>query len=276
MKRVISLITVLVLCFALAVPAFATEVDFVPSITAKPAPGIDVSVNEDGDAVIEVKNAAGELVYTTTVDSVIVTAVSEVYNKIEELLISEEAAESLKEAYEALTAVDAKLSEVIPELKDVFEGLGLPFDGVDSLVVTDLFDLSILNDELASFLGQDNHTLDITFNANVPKNNMVFAATYNDGSWQLTENAVNNGDGTVTVTFRHFCPVAILTAPFVEAEAEEPTEAAPDAAAPEAAPEAAAPEQSAEGGFAWWWIIVVVAAVVIVAVIPKKSKAAKK
>ena len=56
MKRIIGLITVLVLCFALAVPAFATSNTFVPSITAKPAPELvvgDTTVKVDGTEGIE-------------------------------------------------------------------------------------------------------------------------------------------------------------------------------------------------------------------------------
>lgn len=67
MGKVISMITVFVLCFTLAVPAFASRVGFVPSITAKPAPELVVggeNLTLDGTGaddivdmpVIEVKN----------------------------------------------------------------------------------------------------------------------------------------------------------------------------------------------------------------------------
>ena len=46
MRKVISMITVFVLCFTLAVPAFASSVGFVPSITAKPAPEVVVTEHE--------------------------------------------------------------------------------------------------------------------------------------------------------------------------------------------------------------------------------------
>ena len=290
MRKVISMITVFVLCFTLAVPAFASSVGFVPSITAKPAPELVVggeNLTLDGTGaddivdmpVIEVKNENQEVVYQAPVVDLVVTAVSQVQADDSSLVISEEAAEILKEAYEQLNDEDFRLAENIPEQIEQLKDMGLDEENVNAAVVTALFDVTVLTEELETYLAEEGHTVDLTFKADVPAGHTVVVMVYKESKWQLIENVAVNGDGTITCTFAHFCPVAILTVPMAVEAAEETvaTEAATEAA-PEAAPEAAADAavQPAEdnGGFAWWWIVLV--AVVAVAGVVLKSKGSKK
>ena len=290
MRKVISMITVFVLCFTLAVPAFASSVGFVPSITAKPAPDVVVggeNLTLDGTGaddiadmpVIEVKNENQEVVYEAPVVDLVVTAVSQVQADDSSLVISEEAAEILKEAYEQLNDEDFRLAEKIPEQIEQLKDMGLDEENVNAAVVTALFDVTVLTEELETYLAEEGHTVDLTFKADVPAGHTVVVMVYKESKWQLIENVAVNGDGTITCTFAHFCPVAILTVPMAVEAAEETvaTEAATEAA-PEAAPEAAADAtvQPAEdnGGFAWWWIVLV--AVVAVAGVVLKSKGSKK
>lgn len=290
MRKVISMITVFVLCFTLAVPAFASSVGFVPSITAKPAPEVVVggeNLTLDGTGavdiadmpVIEVKNENQEVVYEAPVVDLVVTAVSQVQADDSSLVISEEAAEILKEAYEQLNDEDFRLAEKIPEQIEQLKDMGLDEENVNAAVVTALFDVTVLTEELETYLAEEGHTVDLTFKADVPAGHTVVVMVYKESKWQLIENVAVNGDGTITCTFAHFCPVAILTVPMAVEAAEETvaTEAATEAA-PEAAPEAAADAtvQPAEdnGGFAWWWIVLV--AVVAVAGVVLKSKGSKK
>lgn len=290
MRKVISMITVFVLCFTLAVPAFASSVGFVPSITAKPAPEVVVggeNLTLDGtDAddiadmpVIEVKNENQEVVYEAPVVDLVVTAVSQVQADDSSLVISEEAAEILKEAYEQLNDEDFRLAEKIPEQIEQLKDMGLDEENVNAAVVTALFDVTVLTEELETYLAEEGHTVDLTFKADVPAGHAVVVMVYKESKWQLIENVAVNGDGTITCTFAHFCPVAILTVPMAVEAAEETVAAeAATEAAPEAAPEAAADAtvQPAEdnGGFAWWWIVLV--AVVAVAGVVLKSKGSKK
>lgn len=290
MRKVISMITVFVLCFTLAVPAFASSVGFVPSITAKPAPEVVVggeNLTLDGtDAddivdmpVIEVKNENQEVVYQAPVVDLVVTAVSQVQADDSSLVISEEAAEILKEAYEQLNDEDFRLAEKIPEQIEQLKDMGLDEENVNAAVVTALFDVTVLTEELETYLAEEGHTVDLTFKADVPAGHTVVVMVYKESKWQLIENVAVNGDGTITCTFAHFCPVAILTVPMAVEAAEETVAAeAATEAAPEAAPEAAADAtvQPAEdnGGFAWWWIVLV--AVVAVAGVVLKSKGSKK
>ena len=290
MRKVISMITVFVLCFTLAVPAFASSVGFVPSITAKPAPELVVggeNLTLDGTGaddivdmpVIEVKNENQEVVYQAPVVDLVVTAVSQVQADDSSLVISEEAAEILKEAYEQLNDEDFRLAEKIPEQIEQLKDMGLDEENVNAAVVTALFDVTVLTEELETYLAEEGHTVDLTFKADVPAGHTVVVMVYKESKWQLIENVAVNGDGTITCTFAHFCPVAILTVPMAVEAAEETVAAeAATEAAPEAAPEAAADAtvQPAEdnGGFAWWWIVLV--AVVAVAGVVLKSKGSKK
>lgn len=290
MRKVISMITVFVLCFTLAVPAFASSVGFVPSITAKPAPEVVVggeNLTLDGtDAddivdmpVIEVKNENQEVVYQAPVVDLVVTAVSQVQTEESSLVISEEAAEILKEAYEQLNDEDFRLAENIPEQIEQLKDMGLDEENVNAAVVTALFDVTVLTEELETYLAEEGHTVDLTFKADVPAGHTVVVMVYKESKWQLIENVAVNGDGTITCTFAHFCPVAILTVPMAVEAAEETvaaeaaTEAAPEAA-PEAAADAAVQPAEDNGGFAWWWIVLV--AVVAVAGVVLKSKGSKK
>lgn len=284
------MITVFVLCFTLAVPAFASSVGFVPSITAKPAPEVVVggeNLTLDGTGavdiadmpVIEVKNENQEVVYQAPVVDLVVTAVSQVQADDSSLVISEEAAEILKEAYEQLNDEDFRLAEKIPEQIEQLKDMGLDEENVNAAVVTALFDVTVLTEELETYLAEEGHTVDLTFKADVPAGHTVVVMVYKESKWQLIENVAVNGDGTITCTFAHFCPVAILTVPMAVEAAEETVAAeAATEAAPEAAPEAAADAtvQPAEdnGGFAWWWIVLV--AVVAVAGVVLKSKGSKK
>ena len=284
------MITVFVLCFTLAVPAFASSVGFVPSITAKPAPEVVVggeNLTLDGtDAddiadmpVIEVKNENQEVVYEAPVVDLVVTAVSQVQADDSSLVISEEAAEILKEAYEQLNDEDFRLAEKIPEQIEQLKDMGLDEENVNAAVVTALFDVTVLTEELETYLAEEGHTVDLTFKADVPAGHTVVVMVYKESKWQLIENVAVNGDGTITCTFAHFCPVAILTVPMAVEAAEETvaaeaaTEAAPEAA-PEAAADAAVQPAEDNGGFAWWWIVLV--AVVAVAGVVLKSKGSKK
>ena len=340
MKRVVSIIIVLMICIALGVAAFATSVGFIPSITAEPAPEViigDNTVKIDGTEgaasgegetfvpVIEVKNETKDVVYTAPVVDLVVTAVSQVQveNAEETVAISEEAVKTLREAYSQLNNQNFKLSEESPELldqmKEVLVGqlaaqltkkleeqgadteaiqaaVAAATDSmtsnieavVDTAVVTALFDVSVLSEELNEYLNEDGNTVDLTFKADIPEDHHVIVMVFKENKWQTIENVIVNGDGTITCTFAHFCPVAILTVPAVEEEVEAELEAAPEteAAEPEAAETEAAPEveapvadevvsETAEASFSWWWIVLV-AVVVIVVVIVAKGKGSKK
>ena len=295
MKRVVSLVTVVLMILSLAVAAYATDVEFVPSITAKPAPEMDnADQNADGKPVINVKNEGNEVVYSSAVENLVITSIAQVMNN-ENVLISEESVEILKAAYEQLNAENVKLADVVPELVEKLAAEGLTEEHVNAMVAVALFDVTVFDDDLKAYLAEEGHTVELTFQANVPADNMVYAVVFNDNKWQLVE-TVNNGDGTITVLFGCFGPVAILTAPMVTVEnAEIETEAAqsaesetqaveseaaavvdPETEASEETPAAEGdPEDKPEGGSSLWLIILIAAAAVGTGVAVAKRKGAK-
>ena len=63
MRRILSLLIVLVLCLGLAVPAFAAEDGFVPSITYKPNPEVVEVPGEDDEPYIGlIRDDQGEII----------------------------------------------------------------------------------------------------------------------------------------------------------------------------------------------------------------------
>lgn len=188
MKRFICLLSVMLLCMSLACPAFAADT-FVPSISYKDGPEVT-------DAYI------GD---TNVKDCIVVTSISEAKNKSTD--ITQEARDELLDVY-------AKLSD------------GSMKPPVDGYVIRELVDVSFKQkacventahnhpDELA----KDGTTIKITFKLGVAKSTKVVVKTYKDGAWKDVVGVTNNGDGTVTVEFEHFCPVAFC----VEQGAEVP------------------------------------------------------
>ena len=274
MRKVLSILTVLLICLSLAVPAFAAEEVYVPSITAKPAPELDQSTQDaTGIPVIQVKDEKQEIVHVSPIENLVVTPVANVMAD-EEVRISEEAQEILKEAFETLDTKGVEVFEEVPELVQLIQEADIK---VEDLVVMDLFDVTILNEELEEYLNVEGNTIELTFAMNLPADQEVYVMVFKNSQWILAESAVNNGDGSVTCAFEHFCPVAILTAPVVTVEETEPAvEVAPEAETETqpAAPEApAVQEQSASFP---WWIILVVAVVVIVLIVVKGKKSKEK
>ena len=52
----------------------------------------------------------------------------------------------------------------------------------------------------------------LTFDLDIEANKEVCVMTYKNSEWAPIKKVVNNGDGTVTCTFEHLCPVAISVA----------------------------------------------------------------
>lgn len=208
MKKIISLLMVLVL---VAIPAAVFADNFVPSISYKPAPEIvtDPATGLVGTVTGNVGNYDHDK--NAYADCIVVTPVSKAATSNE---IPAAAATILLDVYNTLLSSDTKLSSLSDELNELVEAtLGNGKDA-DDLVVKDLFDVSVVCDNLEAALAPVGNTLDITFELGVDANEEVFIMTYKNNTWAPIENVVNNGDGTVTGTFEGFCPVAI----FVEGE----------------------------------------------------------
>lgn len=204
MKRVISLLAILVLCFSLAVPALAEE--FVPSITDKGSPEIVPVEDEDGNkAIAEILDENGNVIDYLYENCLVVTPVSKAKTST---LIPDDAEKMLLDVYDQLVAGTMNLP---------YEKFNANLDP-NSMVIRDLFDVSWLCGEDSGYVDHPDHptevepkgiTVRITFNLGVSKNATVYTMSYKRGAWNPIVSTVNNGDGTVTCIFEDFCPVAM-------------------------------------------------------------------
>lgn len=184
MKRMFAIITVVMMCVSLMVPAMAAQ-EFMPSVTNKPAPEVLVAriVDEDGNIIKEV---GGECL--------IITPVSEANTSTEIPAASKEV-----------------LLDVYGKLLD--GSMTIPYEkhnkGLDSskMVIRDLFDATFVCTECPEMLEPEGVVLEIVFDLNVAPGVEVYTMTYKNDQWDPIVSTVNNGDGTVTATFEKLCPV---------------------------------------------------------------------
>lgn len=207
MKKIPVIMLVLISLFS-SVASTSAE-GFLPSVSYESVPEIVVIEDDNGEAVIGyVENADGENLNTEYHGCILITPVMDAKENVSDL--PDEAEQLLVETYEVLAAEDAKLSVLIPELNNVAkEALG-DNATADDLVILELIDITATCEELIKDLSDASNTITLTFQLNVPKEAFVTVMTFNDGEWHFVEDVHNNGDGTVSVKFNHFCPVLFL------------------------------------------------------------------
>lgn len=180
MKKGIVAIALLAICLSIICPAFAAEDTFVPSISYKDGPTIIVA---------EMENEA-------VADCLVVTSLKAAAEKTTD--ISQEARDLLLDAYAKLESGEMELpleeDYVIRELVDV------------SWKQTACVEAGHTH---AADLEKEGTTVTIDLEVGVDANTDVVVFAYRNGQWGPIESAKNNGDGTVTCVFEHFCPVAI-------------------------------------------------------------------
>lgn len=194
MRKLICLITVLLLCVSFACPIFAAE-EFVPSISYKGTPKIATIKDASGqDALGVVRDAAGAVVGYVYEDCMLLTPVA---NAAGEKDIPAEAKAELLKVYEALNNGTMKL----PYGEDV---------KAEYMVIRDLFDVSWLcSHNHVAALQPEGVVFELTFDLDVAADATVVVMTYKNDAWGEIAGVKNNGDGTVTCTFEHLCPVSI-------------------------------------------------------------------
>jgi len=189
MKKLVNILLVLVMLFSIAVPAAAVNEDFVPSITEKDAPElVEQGTDENGQPIYgEVVDADGNVVFSVGDGVIRITPLS----KLEELRkIDVPAADMLEFVYEFL------------QKNSYYFGR--------ETVVRDLFDVTVVSRELEEALAPKGQTITLRFNLNVAADTELEVRTYKNDEWVDVVDVVNNGDGTVSVTFEDFCPVAFI------------------------------------------------------------------
>lgn len=194
MKKVVCLITALMLCVSAIGLAIAADVEFVPSITYKGAPTImEITDDQGNPAIGSITNANGEKAGYLAGDCLLITPLAEAETSTK---IPTAAKETLLSVYDQLEKGTMKL----PYGKDV---------DADKMIVRDLYDISWLCTEHPSIVAQPGVTVTLTFNLGVEANTKVVVMTYINNTWSEVVSVKNNGDGTITCVFEDFCPVAI-------------------------------------------------------------------
>lgn len=198
MKKFIACIVALMVCASMVLPAYAAPT-FTPSVTNKPSPDIVPVIDPDGNPALAEIVRGDEVVGYVYEDCLIVTSVADALTS---KYIPAAARDLLLSVYEKLSNGQMKLPY------DKFKA-GLK---ADKMVIRDLFDVSFLCAgtpvDHPAMLEPDGVVLRLTFDLGVGKNDKVYTMTYKDGDWNTIVSTVNNGDGTVTCTFEHLCPVA--------------------------------------------------------------------
>lgn len=275
MKKLVTFVLTMMLFASMSLSVFATSGSFVPSITQKAAPAIVATeeVTEDGQKIIGTVVIAGtnEEVHKAVEGTLLVTAITEVDDADH---LTEEKIEELQTIFEEFSNGTQKLSETSEAfVNHVKEVLGED-KSADDLVIKDLFDVTITSEELENHLAQEDTRINLTFDAGLEKDQFVAVMLFKNNEWLMAENATNNGDGTVTATFDHFCPVMIIVEEADAAEEEAKVEAPATEEAPAEEVVEAVTEAETSASFPWW-IVIVVAVIAIVVVLKGRKKADK-
>lgn len=187
MKKYLALFVVLALGLTLALPVFAAEDDFVPSIGYKDGPSI-----EDTDL---------------ETDCLIVTSIRQAKEKTTD--IHQEDRDLLLDVYKQLSESSMKLplednTYVIRELVDV------SFKKSDCQEVTD--------HGHKEWLAEKGTTVTVVFDLGVKATTDVVVLVYVNDQWVPAEKVENLGGGKVRVVFEDICPVAFCIDPDAEEE----------------------------------------------------------
>ena len=195
MKKIIGIVIVAALCLTFAVSAAADM--FVPSVTAKPAPGMDGSL-------VEVVNGSGSNVLTFDSYKVEIIPVS----ARDSAYVSSDVKTALSSAYSTLSAADVRLSSVMPALSSVTAAANV---NADNMVVKDLFSVTVSEDIISALNAQD-QKLKLTFDAKINVNQYAAVMVSVNGEWRPVEFVVN-ADGSATCMLDAAGVVAILVEP---------------------------------------------------------------
>lgn len=179
MKKLIVFVMAVVLCMSMVLPVCAAEQEFVPSITYKDGL-IAIKATMDGEDVG---------------DCIVVTSIKEAKEKSTD--IHQDSRDELLDVY-------AKLSD---------GSMKLPLEG--EYVILELVDISfaqsacVENPEHAhdAWLKEEGNTVTVDLGY-LSKSLDLVVLSYDDGQWSKIKNVTNNGDGTYSCEFEHFCPVA--------------------------------------------------------------------
>lgn len=188
MKKLIACLLVLALCLSTSVVAMAEAVEFVPSISYKPAPGVEKTEPAGHEGCIVIVPVA---------------------KADESKDLTPDQAKTLKDVYTELSKDGVKLSEKCGDLTEQVKKVLGDTKTADNLVVRDLFHVGATCDDIPAHFSNGN-TLKLTLDSTLKKDEKVFAMLYKNGKWVALKDTLNNGDGSITITLDALGPVAIM------------------------------------------------------------------
>ncbi len=223
MKKVLAILIATVMLATLVLSVSAAEDNFVPSITVKPAPDVSGNPDDNGRVLIgQVVDENGNVVCDVYGDCIVITPISKVNTDVMPVAeadgehnivydgIPPEAAQLLKDVYAEISAEGFDFSTMNDQLNKLVEkDLGEGKDAND-LVITEVFDITAICEELRTHLPVDGNVLTLTFKGNYDDKTPFYAMNYIDGEWQMVEESVVNANGSVSITFEDFCPVVFM------------------------------------------------------------------
>ena len=243
MRKIACLFVALLLCMSMAVPAFAAENAFVPSIPEKDGPEFSYGEDEEGKPTVGVlTDKDGNVIGYVYEDCLVITSIAKVKDSDK---IPEDARQELLKVYE--------------QLKD--GSMKVPYDKIsadldpDKMVIRELVDLSWLCDEHDEMLDGEGNSLKLTFKMGVESGTDVYVMTFVDGEWKPIKSVVNNGDGTITCVFEEICPVLFAV--------ERDGEAVP-------------PQTGDNANLTLWIVVLAVSVAAMAAVLIYRGKASQK
>lgn len=212
MKKFVCLLTVLLLCMTLALPAFAAENGFVPSITYKPNPEIVPVQGEDGGAYAGViRDADGNVIGYIDAGCLLITPIAHIWD--EEEYVPAEVERLLQFVYDSLNdgSMEIPYEKHEADLDPAY------------MVIRDLFDARWYCEEHPKMLEPEGVVLELIFDLGVVADVEIFVQTYDEAAneWSPIVSVENNGDGTVTCVFEHLCAIEFsmpVDAPSVPSE----------------------------------------------------------
>ena len=200
MKKVISLITALMLCLTMACSVCAARDPFVPSVNYRDDALLVPVKDNDGNAALGViRDADGNVLDYVGNGCLFAASIAEALDF--RFNMPEDMREELVDVYNALLDGTMKLP---------YDKLDTDLDD-DEIVIRELL-AAILCAEHAAMLKEEGVVIDLVFDLGIDEDASVFAMTYIDEEWDTIVEVVNNGDGTVTCTFEDLCPIALCVA----------------------------------------------------------------
>ncbi len=198
MKKIMVVLTAVVLVASLCVPVFAAKGDFVPSVEMKPGPvivdqevdgvpGVAVIITQDGKEIIVPEGALIITPFSKKADA------------------SDKTRKELEDAFDKI-ANAATLEDLLDGLQDILDSIANGTDVAD-LVVTDLFHVDLTGD-YADYM-KDGAKLRIKLKSD---DDLIALLQQNGDAWKAIygDLFVDNGDGTYTLTIDKLGVYAML------------------------------------------------------------------